>query len=115
MTGSGLNDALDFEILEASATRAVVALNVGPHHLQPFGLVHGGVYCALVETAGSIGSGYASPGGKIAVGVSNTTDFIRPVRGGRITATAVPVHVGRTQQLWDVDICDERDRLVARG
>ena len=70
---------------------------------------------ATVEAAGSHAATYAVPAGRSAVGVSNTTEFLRSVRGGRITATATPIHIGRTQHLWGVDIHDDRDRLVARG
>jgi uncharacterized protein (TIGR00369 family) len=52
--------------------------------------------------------------GKV-VGVSNTTDFLRAVREGRLTATATPVHRGRSQQLWQVEVTDASTRLVARG
>jgi 1,4-dihydroxy-2-naphthoyl-CoA hydrolase len=47
--------------------------------------------------------------------VSNQTDFLRAVRDGRLTATGMPIHRGRLQQLWAVEIRDARDRLVARG
>jgi uncharacterized protein (TIGR00369 family) len=49
------------------------------------------------------------------VGVSNQTDFLRSVRDGRLTATGTPIHRGRSQQLWLVEVTDEQDRLVARG
>jgi uncharacterized protein (TIGR00369 family) len=49
------------------------------------------------------------------VGVNNSTDFLRAVTEGRLTATATPVHRGRSQQLWQVAVTDEQDRLVARG
>jgi uncharacterized protein (TIGR00369 family) len=51
----------------------------------------------------------------VVVGTSNHTDFLRPVREGTLTATATPVQRGRSQQLWDVAITDEEDRLVATG
>jgi uncharacterized protein (TIGR00369 family) len=77
--------------------------------------VHGGVYCAVVESAASIGAAmWLGDRGKV-VGVSNHTDFLRSVSTGRMTATATPIHRGRSQQLWQVEITDEQQRLVARG
>jgi uncharacterized protein (TIGR00369 family) len=83
---------------------------------QAHGIVHGGVYCAVVETAGSIGGGlWHGEQGKV-VGLANHTDFLRPAaRGARLKATALPVHRGRTQQLWEIRIQDESARLIAHG
>ena len=92
-----------------------VSLEVGDHVLQPYGIVHGGVWCALVESAASIGAAtWLGDRGKV-VGVANSTDFLRPVREGTVTATATPVHRGRSQQLWLVEVRDAEERLVARG
>jgi len=80
--------------------------------------VHGGTYCALVETAASFGAELAAmeKGMTGAVGVSNWTDFFRSHRSGRILATATPVHQGRTQQVWQVDVTRAQDDvLLARG
>jgi 1,4-dihydroxy-2-naphthoyl-CoA hydrolase len=73
------------------------------------------VHCAAVETAASIGAAsWMGDRGQV-VGVSNQTDFLRGVREGELTATATPLHRGRLQQLWQVEITDEGGRLVARG
>jgi uncharacterized protein (TIGR00369 family) len=111
----GLDQTLGAEFLELTGSRVIIRLSVGNHLLQPFGIVHGGVYCALVESAASMGAAawYAERGR--VVGMSNQTDFLRPVREGVIIATAEPLHQGRTTQLWEVYIRDEADRLVARG
>lgn len=112
---SGLNGLLKLEIREMTADRVVLTWCVGPEHHQPFGIVHGGVYCAAVETAASVGAAvWLGDRGKV-VGVSNQTDFLRAVREGELTATATPVHRGRLQQLWQVEITDEDARRVARG
>jgi len=111
----GLDETLGAEFLELTGSRVVIRLSIGAHLLQPFGIVHGGVYCALVESAASMGAAawYAERGR--VVGMSNQTDFLCSVREGVITATAEPLHQGRTTQLWEVYIRDEADRLVARG
>jgi uncharacterized protein (TIGR00369 family) len=106
---------LGLEILEASGDRVVVAWDVRPDHLQPYGILHGGVHCSVIESAASTGAAYwFGERGKV-VGVSNQSDFLRAVRDGRLTGTALPIHRGRLQQLWAVEIRDIDDRLVARG
>ena len=106
---------LGLEILEAGADRMVARWEVRPDQLQPYGLVHGGVHCSVVETVASFGGAFwYGERGKV-VGVSNHTDFLRAVRDGTLRAVAEPVHRGRLQQLWLVEIRDERERLVARG
>jgi 1,4-dihydroxy-2-naphthoyl-CoA hydrolase len=106
---------LGLRVLEAGPDRMVAAWTVGPHLLQPYGIVHGGVHCSVVETLGSVGGAiWFGERGKV-VGVSNSTDFYRAVTEGEITSTASPVHQGRTQQVWVVESRDADDRLVSRG
>lgn len=111
----GLHETLGFHFDEYSADRVVLSWTVGPQHLQPFGLVHGGVYCAAVETTASIGAAlWFGDRGRV-VGVANHTNFLRSARSGHLVATATPIHRGRSQQLWLVEVTDEQDRTVARG
>lgn len=115
LVGRGLMKLLGLELLEADGDHVVMAWDVRPELWQPFGVLHGGVHCSVVESAASTGAAlWWGDRGQV-VGVSNQTDFLRAVSSGRLTATATPVHRGRLQQLWDVAICDEQDRLVARG
>jgi 1,4-dihydroxy-2-naphthoyl-CoA hydrolase len=89
---------------------------VGPAHHTPWGIVHGGVYSTAVESAASLGASAAvEQAGQIAVGLSNTTHFLRSIRSGILTVEAVALHQGRSQQLWRVDIADATGRLVAHG
>ncbi len=117
-TRDNLVDHLDMQIEEVGPERVTVTVDVTDHHLQPYGIVHGGLYCAMAETAASVGAATAvmaeDPDGG-AVGQSNHTDFLRATRGGRLTAVATPVHVGRSVQLWQVDITDDEDHLVAQS
>jgi len=111
----GFAEANGFTMPEASGDRVVLQWDVTEAHHQPYGIVHGGVYCAAVETAASVaGALWFGDRGKV-VGVNNSTDFLRAVNSGRLTATATPIHRGRSQQLWQVAITDEQERLVARG
>ncbi len=92
-------------------------LTVKPTLLQPMGIVHGGVWCAVVESLASV-SAYvwlSANGGGNVVGVNNNTDFLRAVTDGTAYAVSEPVHRGRRQQLWLVTIRDDRERLIARG
>jgi 1,4-dihydroxy-2-naphthoyl-CoA hydrolase len=109
-------DAAGLILDEISGSRVVGHIDLGPQHHTPFGIVHGGVYCAAVETAASIGGSAAvQDRGLFAAGLTNTTQFLRSTPGGRATVDAVAVHQGRTQQLWEVEIRDEAGRLLARG
>ncbi|HEX3825736.1 MAG TPA: PaaI family thioesterase [Sporichthyaceae bacterium] len=114
----GFLKLLGIAIVEAGPDRVVLAMEVGPDHLQPHGVTHGGVHCTLVETAASIGGhlwiSATEPAGSV-VGVANNTDFLRASTGGRLVATATPIHRGRSQQLWLVEITDVGGKLIARG
>ena len=92
-------------------------LAIRPELQQPYGIVHGGVYCTMVETLASHAAALRAMGnGDIVVGVSNTTDFLRATREGVLEAITEAVHVGRTQHLWQVRIWREADgKVVARG
>ncbi|MEV6811703.1 PaaI family thioesterase [Micromonospora sp. NPDC051296] len=106
---------LGLEFDEVSGDRVTIRWRVRPELHQPYGIQHGGVYCAVVETAASVGGAlWLGDRGQV-VGVSNQTDFLRAVRDGELTAVGTPVHRGRSQQLWQVEITDAEARLVARG
>lgn len=115
---SPFDKLIDLKVVEASAHRLVARLVVDPEkHTQPYGIVHGGVYCAMAETAASIGAMLAlgEEGDAGAVGQSNHTDFLRATRTGTLTAVATPSHVGRSVQLWQVEITDGDGHLVAQS
>jgi uncharacterized protein (TIGR00369 family) len=111
----GLIKRLGIHIEEASGDRVVLTCPVTPDLFQPYGLVHGGVHATLAETAASVGGAlWYGDQGKV-VGVSNHTDFLRSVTGGRLRAEATPLARGRTTQLWQVVIGDDAGRLVAHA
>lgn len=111
----GFSGALGLTVLEASGEQVRGTIDVAPPLHQPYGIVHGGVYCSVVETVASIGAAlWLAERGQV-VGVSNTTNFLRAVREGVLTVQATPIKQGRTQQLWNVDIRDDRERLIATG
>jgi 1,4-dihydroxy-2-naphthoyl-CoA hydrolase len=101
---------------EITGTRVTGHLDLGPDHHTPWGIVHGGVYTTAVESAASVGASTAvRDQAQVAVGLTNTTHFLRSVTEGRLSVEAVALSQGRTQQLWRVDITDESGRLIAHG
>ena len=106
------------ELTDASSDMAAGRLEINENHHQPYGLVHGGVYCTFIETLASTGAAiWAMENGMAgAVGVSNKTDFIRATSEGVLIGEATPIQRGRSQQLWQVNIVREADgKLAAQG
>lgn len=114
---SGFNQHVGIEFVRLSSEEVIIRLPIRSELLQVHGIVHGGVWATLIETAASIGAGlwHDEHEQGDTVGVSNTTDFLRAVREGIVSAHATPIHRGRLQQLWQVEVRDELQRLVARG
>lgn len=89
--------------------------SANPDLHQPFGILHGGVHCSIVETLASMGAAlWWGDRGQV-VGVSNSTDFFRATTDEDLTSTARPLHRGRSQQVWLVETTDGQGRVVARG
>lgn len=108
-------EALGLEFKVAEADEVTATWSARPELHQPFGIVHGGAFCSVVETLASIGAAiWYGDRGKV-VGVSNATDFYRAMSEGPLTSTATPLHRGRSSQVWVVDTEDGEGRLVARG
>ena len=105
-----------FEPTEVSGTHVRGHIDIDERHHTPWGIVHGGVYATAIESAASIGASTAvRDQGQVAVGLTNTTHFLRSITHGRVTVEAEALNQGRTQQLWKVDIRDDRARLLAHG
>ena len=100
---------------EVSGDRVTATWTARPELHQPYGIVHGGVHCSVIETLASIGAAiWMGDRGKV-VGVNNNTDFYRAVREGTLTSTATPVHRGRSQQVWAVETTTDDGKVAARG
>ena len=108
-------DALYGLVMEhASGDEVRAHVVVDDRHLQPFGLVHGGVYASMAESLASIGTAYGTDMEKFVAGLSNHTSFLRPVfKGDTLTAVATPRHRGRTTWVWEVDIRTGEDKGCA--
>ena len=112
----GLDGVLGVEHVETTGDRVVVTWPITENHLQPFGLPHGGAYCAVHESTASIAGFIWLDGKGVCVGTNNSTDFLRQgAVGDQMTTTATPIHRGRTQQLWRVETTDQNGRLMAQG
>jgi 1,4-dihydroxy-2-naphthoyl-CoA hydrolase len=112
----GFVEWLGLKFTEATGDRVSCTWQVGPQMHQPHGLLHGGVHCSVVETLASFGAAlWIGDEGRV-VGVNNNTDFFRGVSEGTLTSTAVPLHRGRSQQVWLVEtVVDATGKVAARG
>ena len=113
---AGFDQLIGLDLTSVGADEVRASLVVTPDLLQPYGLLHGGVLCSIVETLGSVGgAAWFGERGNV-VGTSNHTNLLRSARdGAQLQAVATPVHRGRTSQLWSVEVRDEQDKLVATG
>lgn len=109
---------LGVELVEADGDHVVATWTARPDLHQPYGIVHGGAHCSVIETLASVGAavwiGTQDADAKV-VGVNNNTDFFRAVTDGTLTSRATPLHRGRSQQVWLVETHDDAGHLVARG
>jgi 1,4-dihydroxy-2-naphthoyl-CoA hydrolase len=102
------------EIEEATDEVVRGRVPVRDHLLQPVGLVHGGVHASIAEALASLGTNVGVvPEGKIGLGQSNHSSFLRPVSKGTIHGLARRRHRGRTTWVWDVELTDDDGRLCA--
>lgn len=110
---SGLPTTLGIQILELNESRVVATMPVDDRTRQPFGILHGGASIALAETVASFGAAARIDRDRfVAVGQEINANHLRPKTDGVVRATAVAVHVGRSSQVWSIEITDEEGRLV---
>jgi 1,4-dihydroxy-2-naphthoyl-CoA hydrolase len=111
---SGFAEEIGTEWVDLDPDNATARIPVQPRHLQPYGIVHGGVYATLAESICSAATYNAvRDDDMVAMGQSNDTTFLRPVSEGTITATARTRHRGRTTWIWDVELADDEGRVCA--
>jgi len=111
---TGFPALLGLELLECSGELVTAQLAVRDELLQPFGLVHGGVFASIAETLASVGTmSVVVAEGNVAMGLSNQTSFVRPISAGTIHARAERRHRGRTTWIWDIEMSDDGGRLCA--
>lgn len=112
----GYDSAIGLRFVSATLDEIVAEVPVGPKHHQPYGLVHGGVYAGIVETVCSVGAALnALQHKRSAVGLENSTSFVRAARDGTLHARALPLVRGRRTQVWEARIEDDEGNLLAHG
>ncbi len=114
LQATGANTAvshLGIEFTEVGDDYLVARVPVNRQTCQPYGLLHGGVSVVLAETLGSCGAAFSVPQGTRVVGLEVNANHLRGVQEGWVTATARPVHLGRTTQVWQIELRDEQARL----
>ena len=105
-------ERLGIEFLEVGDDFIRARVPVDTRTRQPYGILHGGVSVVLAETLGSCGAAFAAPEGHRAVGLDINANHLRATTSGWVTGTARPVHVGRSTQVWQIDLQDEQGRLT---
>lgn len=114
LASRGLADALGIEVVELTPERVVATMPVDDRTRQPFGMLHGGASVALAETVVSLGAWRNIDRTRFAaVGLEINANHLRAKRDGIVRAVAVPVHRGRTTQVWTAEITDEAGRLIS--
>ncbi|MFW5875547.1 MAG: PaaI family thioesterase [Myxococcota bacterium] len=113
----GWTGVMGMHLVQVTKDEVVGEWEVDERHLQPMGIVNGGVHCTAIESLCSTGA-YLNvmDQGKVVVGLDNHTSFVRAVRPGtKLRAVARPITRGRTAQLWEAEVRDADGKLVATG
>jgi uncharacterized protein (TIGR00369 family) len=109
----GLADTLGIEFIELTPQRTIATMPVNADTRQPFGLLHGGASVALAETLASMGAVLNIDRTHFAaVGLEINANHLRAKQDGMVRGTATPLHIGRSTQVWSVEIVDEQERRV---
>jgi 1,4-dihydroxy-2-naphthoyl-CoA hydrolase len=111
---SGFAENIGVEWLDLDPDSARARIAVEPRHLQPNGVVHGGVYASLAESVTSASTyGAVRDEGMVAFGQANNATFMRPITGGHVNASARTLQRGRSIWIWDVELSDDEGNLCA--
>ncbi len=103
---------LGIEFLEVGDDFIRARVPVDTRTRQPYGLLHGGVSVVLAETLGSCGAAYSSPEGHRAVGLDINANHIKGATSGWVTGITRPVHIGRTTQVWQIDMTNDAGEIT---
>ncbi|WP_066261758.1 hotdog fold thioesterase [Hydrogenophaga flava] len=103
---------LGMEFLEVGDDFITARVPVDTRTKQPYGLLHGGVSVVLAETLGSCGAAFSCPPGHRAVGLDINANHLKGATSGWVTGTTRPVHIGRTTQVWQIDLKNDAGELT---
>lgn len=109
-----LLEHLGIEFTEVGDDYLCARMPVDSRTRQPIGIMHGGASCVLAETVGSTAANFCVDINKAyCVGLDINTNHIRSVRDGYVTGTAKPIHIGKSTQVWGIEIINEEQKLVS--
>lgn len=108
-----MSGLLGIEFLEKGDDFLSAKMAVDSRTMQPFGIMHGGASCTLAETVGSVAANYCVEEGRRCVGMEINTSHIKVARSGYVIGIAKPFHIGRTTQVWEILIRDEKGNLIS--
>lgn len=107
-------DFLGIEFVEIGDDFLIATMPVNERTMQPYGIMHGGASCTLAESIASVAANFCVDQDKqYCVGMEINTSHIRPVSSGTVRGIALPTHLGKTTQLWEINILDEHDRIIS--
>lgn len=103
---------LGIEFLEVGDDFIRARVPVDDRTRQPYGLLHGGVSVVLAETLGSCGAAFAAPEGHRTVGLDINANHLKGVSSGWVTGITRPVHIGRSTQVWAIELTNDAGELT---
>ncbi len=107
-----LIEHLQIEYSEVTDNSISATMPVCSFTHQPLGMLHGGASVVLAETLGSVAANFCVSDDYFCVGLDINANHIRSMREGMVTGTATPIHLGATTQVWQIEIKDQRERLI---
>ncbi len=109
-----LSDVLGIVFTEVDSEGLIATMKVGPSLMQPMGILHGGASCVFAETVGTAAALFCiNPDTHTCVGLNILVNHVRPAKSGILRAFATPHHIGRTTQVWNIEIRNEANQLTA--
>lgn len=109
-----MSDFLSIEFIEIGDDFITAKMPVDDRTKQPVGIMHGGASCVLAETVGSIAANFCvDPAKYYCVGLDINTNHIRSIREGFVYATAKPFHLGRSTQVWGINIVNDKQQMIS--
>ncbi|MGB1581071.1 MAG: hotdog fold thioesterase [Nevskiales bacterium] len=110
---NNMNAHLGIEVTSILDDALVGTMPVDHRTKQPYGILHGGASVVLAETLGSMAGGLCvDPDKHYVVGLDINANHLRSVTSGTVTGKASPIHIGRSTQVWNIEITDEQGRKV---
>lgn len=107
-----LMEHLDILVTEVGDDYVVATMPVDHRTIQPMGILNGGASMALAESVGSLSAQAAAAAGHYVVGLDINANHLRSAREGRVKGVAKPIHLGRSTQVWEINIYDHQEKLI---